>query len=153
MGYGSIVPKRDRPRTAPSAPSRQRTQAVYYRAADGSEPVAASLRSLKGRREPNLRNQIERLNMLGPNEHLPIEYSKQVEGELRELRCHYGSELYRVYYRRSGNLFVLLHIIRKLGERLPEADTAIARERWRDFKARMDARPRIPPRAAGHDAP
>lgn len=128
-------------------------QAVYYRAADGSEPVAVFLRSLKGRREPNLKNQIERLNMLGPVEHLPIEYSKQVEGELRELRCHYGSELYRIYYRRSGNLFVLLHIIRKLGERLPEADSAIARERWRDFKARMDDRPRIPPRAAGHDAP
>lgn len=61
-----------------------------------------------------------------------------MEGELRELRCHYGGELYRIYYRRSGNLFVLLHIIRKLGARLPEADTAIARERWRDFKARMD---------------
>jgi len=91
--------------------------------------------------------------MLGPAEHLPIEYSKPVEGELRELRCHYGSELYRNFYRRSRNLFVLLHIIRKLRERLPETDTRIARERWRDFKSRMDARPRIPPRPAGHDAP
>lgn len=102
-------------------------QAIYYRGADGTEPVNAYLRALKGRREPNLKNQIARLNLLGPSEHLPIEYSKQVEGELRELRCHYGNELYRIYYRRSGNLFVLLHIIRKLGARLPEAETAIAR--------------------------
>lgn len=128
-------------------------QALYYRTPDGTEPVNEYLRALKGRREPNLKNQIARLNMLGLSEHLPIEYSKQVEGELRELRCHYGNELYRIYYRRSGNLFVLLHIIRKLGARLPEAETAVARQRWRDFKARMDAKPRIPPRAAGHDAP
>lgn len=97
-------------------------QAIYYRGADGTEPVNAYLRALKGRREPNLKNQIARLNLLGPSEHLPIEYSKQVEGELR-------------------------------GARLPEAETAIARQRWRDFKARMDAKPRTPPRAAGHDAP
>lgn len=128
-------------------------QAIYYRGADGTEPVNAYLRALKGRREPNVKNQIARLNLLGPSEHLPTEYSKQVEGELRELRCHYGNELYRIYYRRSGNLFVLLHIIRKLGARPPEAETAIARQRWRDFKARMDAKPRTPPRAAGHDAP
>jgi len=29
----------------------------------------------------------------------------------------------------------------------------VARERWADFKARMDAQRRRPPRAAGHDAP
>lgn len=72
-------------------------QAVHYRAPDGTEPVRIYLRSLKGRREPNIKNQLSRLNMLGPAEHLPIEYSKQVEGE--------------------------------------------------------DTRPRVPPRAAGHDAP
>ncbi len=27
---------------------------------------------------------------------LPFPWSSQLEGELRELRCHYGSELYRV---------------------------------------------------------
>ena len=32
---------------------------------------------------------------------------------LRELRGHYGNELYRILYRRSNNLFVLLHILRK----------------------------------------
>ena len=85
-------------------------QALYYRAADGSEPV-------------------------------------------EELRCHYGSELYRVLYRRSGNLFVLLHMFRKDSGKVPEAELRIARGRWEDFKARMDAERRRPPRAAGRDAP
>lgn len=43
---------------------------------------------------------------------LPFPWSSQLEGELRELRCHYGPELYRVIYRRSRNLFVLLHMFR-----------------------------------------
>lgn len=34
--------------------------------------------------------------------------SSQVEGELRELRCHYGNTLYRILYWRSDNPFVLL---------------------------------------------
>jgi hypothetical protein len=29
----------------------------------------------------------------------------------------------------------------------------IAKRRWRDFKERMDAGKRVPPRAAGSDAP
>jgi phage-related protein len=92
--------------------------------------------------------------MLTPaNPHLPFPHSSQVAGELRELRCHYGSELYRVLYQRSRNLIVLLHIFRKDTGRLPAAEIAIAEERWRDFKTRMDGERRRPPRAAGHDAP
>jgi phage-related protein len=101
-----------------------------------------------------LDNQIERLNMLRPNDPpLPFPWSSQLEGELRELRCHYGPELYRVIYRRSRNLFVLLHIFRKDTGKVPEVELRIARERWDDFKARMDAERRRRPRAAGHDAP
>jgi phage-related protein len=76
-----------------------------------------------------------------------------VEGELRELRCHYGPELYRVLYVRSRNLVVLLHAFRKDTGRLPRAEIERAKERWADFKERMDAERRRPPRAAGHDAP
>src|SRR6266542_6130321 len=90
-------------------------QAVYYRVSDGSEPVDAFIEALRGPdKQAALDNQIERLNMLRPNDPpLPFPWSSQLEGELRELRCHYGSELYRVLYRRSGNLFVLLHMFRK----------------------------------------
>lgn len=131
------------------------TTAVYYRASDRSEPVDQFIESLNDpRKQATLDNQIDRLNGLRPNDPpLPFPHTSQVEGELRELRCHYGSELYRVLYRRSKNLFILLHMFRKDTGEITEADKRIARERWDDFKARMDAEVRRPPRAAGHDAP
>jgi len=130
-------------------------QAVYYRAPNGSEPVDRFIEGLADpRKQAALDNQIERLNLLRPNDPpLPFPWSSQLEGEFRELRLHYGSELYRVIYRRSRNLFVLLHMFRKDTGRVPEAELRVARERWEDFRARMDAERRRPPRAAGHDAP
>jgi len=44
-------------------------------------------------------------------------------------------------------------MLRKATAAIPEADIAIAEERWADFKRRIDAPRRRPPRAAGHDAP
>jgi phage-related protein len=131
-----------------------RTQAVYYRAPDGSEPVDEFIDRLDERKQPTLDLQIDRLNdrpVSAPP--LPFPHSSQVRGPLRELRCHYGSELYRVLYRRSENLLVLLHMLRKDTGKLPEAEIAIAEQRWADFKQRMDTKPRRPPRAAGRDAP
>lgn len=124
---------------------------VYYRAADGSEPVNSFIDALPPRVQVVLDNQIERVALFGPR--LPFPHSSQVEGELRELRCHFGNTLYRILYRRSDNLFVLLHIFEKRTGAIPEVDKQIARERWADFKRRMDKSPRRPPRAAGHDAP
>jgi phage-related protein len=129
-------------------------QAVYYRAADGSEPVLEFIARLEVKRQVALLNQIDRLNLLSDAmPHLPFPHSSQVDGELRELRCHLGSEHYRVLYRRSGPLIVLLHAFPKATRKLPVAEVRIAQRRWEDFKARMDARPRKRPRAAGHDAP
>lgn len=69
-----------------------RFQAVYYRASDGREPVLELLESLDVKRRVSLRNQIARLNLLSDETpHLPFPHSSQVEGELRELRCHFGA--------------------------------------------------------------
>ena len=123
--------------------------AVYYRAPDSSEPVRDFLDALDDEVSATLALQIDRLNMLSDElPHLPFPHSSQVDGELRELRCHYGRQLYRVLYRRSDRLLVLLHIFAKR-----TAKITTATDRWEDFKARMDAAPRRPPRAAGHDAP
>ncbi|MGH2591701.1 MAG: hypothetical protein ACRDGW_13030 [Actinomycetota bacterium] len=100
-----------------------RLQAVYYRAADGSEPVNDFIDRLSIKRQVALDNQIDRLNMLtSQSPHLPI-------------------------------LLVLLHAFRKDTGKIPDAEIKIAKERWADFTARMDAQKRQPPRAAGHDAP
>ncbi len=130
------------------------TSAVYYRDANGVEPVADFIDSLTVRRQVAIDNQIDRLNGLEPNAPpVPFPHTSQVEGELRELRCHYGSEQYRILYRRSGNLFVLLHAFHKTTAKIPQPEIQVAKQRWQHFKRRMDAPLRRKPRAAGHDAP
>jgi phage-related protein len=84
---------------------------------------------------------------------LPFPHTSQVDGPLRELRCHFGRAHYRILYRRSGNLFVLLHMFRKTSKAVPRAEIEIAKQCWLDFKERMEAKHRKPPRAAGDDAP
>lgn len=147
------------------------TRAVFYRATDGSEPVAEFLdrefpTELR-KKNPSARElqaaatkrvtidlQIDRLNGLANHDPpLPFPHTSQIDGPLRELRCHYGRAHYRILYRRSGNLLALLHMIRKTSAAVPRAEIEIAKGRWKDFKGRMDARPRKPPRAAGEDAP
>ena len=129
-------------------------QAVYYRAADGSQPVSEFIDGLQPRCQAVLDNQIDRLNGLAEDEPpLPFPHSSQIDGELRELRCHYGRELYRVFYRRSENLFVLLHAIRKDCGAISDENKRIAQAGWHDFKERMDASARQRPRAIGWDAP
>jgi phage-related protein len=128
--------------------------AVYYREASGSEPVREFLDELDDEIYAILAQQVDRLNLLSDDlPHLPFPHSSQVDGELRELRCHYGRQLYRVLYRRSDRLIVLLHIFAKRTAKIPASEIDLAKERWEDFKTRMDAKRRTPPRAAGHDAP
>jgi phage-related protein len=129
-------------------------QAVYYRDSAGREPVNDFIDDLPPERQEEIDFTISLLNRLGPNDPpLPFPHSSQVDGQLRELRCHYGRDLYRILYRRSRNLFVLLHIIEKRTKKIPQADIDLANLRWADFQARMNVPRRRPPRAAGRDAP
>jgi hypothetical protein len=69
-----------------------------------------------------------------------------------ELRVRFAKTRYRVLYQRSGNLMVLLHAFEKNTGAVPASDRKKAETRMDDFRARMDTRPRRPPRAAGRDA-
>ena len=114
-------------------------QAVYYRDSEGLEPVRVILDGLGPAVRAAVDLQIDRLNMLrDADPPLPFPHSSQVEGELRELRCHYGRRLYRVLYRRSRGLFILLHIFRKSTGAIPPAEIALAALRWDDFESRMN---------------
>jgi phage-related protein len=132
-----------------------RTQAVFYRNRDGNEPVDTFIDSVRPpAAQVAIDNAIDLLNGLNPSAPpLAFPHSSQLVGELRELRAHYGRTHYRILYRRSGNLFVLLHALTKRARAVPPSDMRIAQERFRDFKARMSALHRVPPRAAGRDAP
>jgi phage-related protein len=129
-------------------------RAVYYRAPDGREPVDEFINALSVPCQVLIDNQVNLLNRLTTSSPpLVFPHSSQVADELRELRCHCGSDLYRIFYQRSRNLFILLHAIRKNTGPLPRNEIAIAQQRWDDFSARMAAQPRVPPRAGGRDAP
>jgi phage-related protein len=132
-----------------------RTQAVYYRDERGEEPVDEFINTLPPKRAAKIDDFIEEhLNGKTPTAP-PPEYpvSSQLVGELRELRVRFANTRYRVLYQRSGNLVVLLHAIEKDTGTVPDADIALAQKRMEDFKRRMDASRRVPPRAAGRDAP
>ncbi len=132
-----------------------RTQAVYYRDNTGREPVHAFLESLPVKRRAKLSEFVdEHLNDRSPDAPPPeFPITSQVDGELRELRVRFASTRYRLLYQRSDNLIVLLHAIEKHTGAIPEADVQIARRRMDDFTERMNAAPRVPPRAAGQDVP
>ena len=136
----------------------RRTQAVYYRDNAANEPVNAFLDALaitNPRAAAKIDDFVEdylndRDASAPPPEH-PI--SSQVDGELRELRVRFAKTRYRILYRRSGLLVVLLHIFEKDTDKIPARDRDLATKRFDDFKRRMDAEPRRRPRAAGRDAP
>jgi len=131
------------------------TQAIYYRDGSGHEPVDAFIEALPDKSAAKIDDYVDqylngRLADAPPPE-FPI--TSQIEGELRELRVRFADTRYRILYQRSQNLIVLLHAFEKNTGEVPEADKKVARERMADFRARMDATPRRPPRAAGKDAP
>lgn len=131
------------------------TQAIYYRDKRGDEPVDRFIEALPAKRAAKIDDHIEEhLNGQAPDAPPPeFPISSQIEGELRELRIRFANTRYRVLYQRSGNLIVLLHTFEKNTGAVPVSEKALAKRRVADFKRRMDARPRKPPRAAGKDAP
>jgi phage-related protein len=132
-----------------------RTQAVFYREPSGVEPVDAFIEALPPKRAAKLDDYIEECLNGRPADAPPPEYpiSSQIQGELRELRVRFANTRYRILYQRSNNLMVLLHAIEKDTGAVPAADIELARRRMTDFQRRMDAIRRVPPRAAGRDAP
>lgn len=133
-------------------------QAVYYRDEHGREPVNDLLDGLDPACQDNIDWYIDLLNGLSDaNPELPFPHSSALKGPsyraFRELRPSCGRVAYRILFRRSGRLFVLLHAFEKRARDVPEREKEIALQRWLDFKARMDSIPRGDPRAIGHDAP
>jgi len=129
--------------------------ARYYRASDGSEPVNDFIGGLLSAERGTIDRQIGLINLLDEEHpHLAFPYSSQIDGELRELRCHYGQKLFRIFYRRSEQMVLLLHIIEKHTPEVPASDILVAKERWNDFQRRMALTPpRTKPSPLGHRAP
>jgi phage-related protein len=132
----------------------RRLIAKFYRGADGRQPVEDYILQQRPAVRLSINRQIDRVNMLDDrNPHLAFPHSSQIEGELRELRCHHGRQLYRILYRRSEQFILLLHIVEKHGALIPEEEKQIARMRWADFRKRIDAELRTQPSPIGKRAP
>lgn len=128
-------------------------RAVYYRDANGREAVREFINGLPGPARESIFGSIGLLNRLSERQpHLPHPYSSQVRGELRELRCHHRRQQFRILYRRSERLIVLLHAFEKRTAKLPEREIEMAERRFADLKRRMEP-PRQRPRPLGRDAP
>jgi len=132
-----------------------RTQAVYYRDSRGSEPVDEFVEALPAKRAAKIDDYVEEYLNGKPPDSPPPQFpvTSQIEGELRELRVRFANTRYRILYQRSENLIVLLHAIEKGTGAVPRSDVELARRRRADFKRRMEADSRVPPRAVGKDAP
>ncbi len=125
---------------------------VYYRDRQGHEPVNDFINALPPKHQESIDRKIDQLNEFGPM--LPSPHSKQVNGKLRRLKCDYDGLAYRILYQEAENGFiVLLHAFVKKTPKISPAATSLAKSRWGDFDARMNAPKRVPPRAVGHDAP
>ena len=132
-----------------------RTQAVYYRDSRGAEPVDEFILALPPKRAAKIDDFVEEHLNDRPAGQPPPEFpiTSQIEGELRELRVRFANTRYRILYQRSENLVVLLHALEKDTGAVPRSDIELAKKRMADFKRRMNAPRRTPPRAAGNDAP
>lgn len=156
------MPHPKRPTSTGQSTSRAsgggRTQCVYYRDDRGREPVNDWLEALfttKPAAAAKIDDYVEEYLNGHRRDDPPPEFpiTSQIEGGLRELRIRFANTRYRLLYQRSGNLVVLLHALEKNTGAMAAADVRIAKERFVDFRTRMNADPREPPRAAGHDAP
>ena len=93
----------------------------FYESDEDGCPVQEFLDRLDKRRRAKLLAIIKLLEEEGPTP--PFPYSSQVRGKLRELRAHYGSELYRVlYFGAPHRTYVLLHALEKRTAKLSERD-------------------------------
>src|SRR6202140_3384378 len=91
-------------------------------------PAEESLGGLPAKRRAKLVALIKMLEQEGPN--LPLPYSSQVRGKLRELRSQQGKDKLRIlYFGDARRTFILLHGIVKRSAKLPEEDIRIAEAR------------------------
>jgi phage-related protein len=131
------------------------TRAVFYRDSHGAEPVDEFIQALPPKRAAKIDDFVEEYLNGRPADEPPPGFpvTSQIQGELRELRVRFANTRYRILYQRSENLVVLLHALEKDTGAVPRSDIELAKQRMADFKRRMNAPRRRPPRGAGKDAP
>lgn len=104
---------------------------VFYRTAQGAEPVREWLQRLDKPERLQLGKAIQVLQMNGPSLQMP--YAGRLGGGLYELRERIGKVRYRILYAFDGEqIVVLLHAATK-DQRVIADDLVLARKRLQDY--------------------
>ena len=107
---------------------------LFYRTAQGAEPVREWLQMLEKPVRLQLGKAIQTLQRNGPA--LPMPYADRLGEGLYELRERVGRVRYRIFYAfDGGRIVVLLHAATK-DQRVAEDDVACARRRLKDYLKR-----------------
>lgn len=108
---------------------------IYYQTADGEYPVRKFLDELPKPHRAKVFAAIALLQERGPA--LGFPHTSQVEGRIRELRTHYGRQLYRIlYFMDSWRRVVLLEAFEKDTAKVPSERLDIAASRLQDHLRR-----------------
>ena len=94
--------------------------------------MAEFIDSLDTKAKAKVARTIDLLQQFGISLGMP--YAKHVEGQLWELRTHYGRNRYRIiYFLATGQTFILLHGFIKKSGPIPGRDMDMARRRREDY--------------------
>jgi phage-related protein len=102
----------------------------FFETARGSSPPREFLLGLPAKAQAKLARAIDLLEQYGPQLGAPYVKRLAASGGLRELRVTLGSDAFRLLFFHAGEgLLVIVHGMRKKGQRLPshELQTAEAR--------------------------
>ena len=104
----------------------------HYRDKDGKEPAADFIDSLSNEARAKVFRIIKLLKEYGVL--LKEPYTKQIRGEIRELRVKDKQGAIRIlYFTYTGRRFILLHGFIKKTDKTPEREIEIAEKRMNDF--------------------
>jgi phage-related protein len=106
-------------------------EVIYHETPDGGCPVRDFLEVLPKPHRAKVFAAIALLQERGPA--LGFPYTSQAEGRIRELRTHYGRQLYRVlYFMDNRRRVVLLEAFEKDAAKVPPERLAVAMSRLQD---------------------
>lgn len=110
-------------------------QVLFYQSDNDDSPIDNFLDELDIKARAKVEAYLSLLAEHGPNLKRP--YADHVRGKIRELRVHYSSNLYRIFYFFClKDFIVLVHAFTKKTQQLKAGDIELAERRMSDWLRR-----------------
>jgi hypothetical protein len=130
------------------------TQAIFYRDGAGREPINDFIESLSVPAQVAIDSKIDILNGLPPHgPPLPFPHSSQVRANCANCAVTTAAPSIASCTGDPATCSFSFTSSRSGPARSQNRTSAVAEERFDDLRRRIEAVPRRPPRALGHDAP